>query len=332
MIKYNLSVSSIYELGKRESQQDAIYPEMGKSTGSDHLFIVCDGMGGHARGEVASATVCDVVSSYILKRWSPDKPLDDKLINDAINAAIDRLDRLDGGEAKKMGTTLALVAFHAGGVTVAHIGDSRVYHLRGGSEPKVMYKTRDHSLVNDLVAIGDITEREAKTHPQRNVITRAIMPNQERRVKAEIAHISGTSPGDVFFMCSDGMLEQMNDDNILDVMFEKGLSDAKRVKLLRKATADNRDNHSAHIIRVMRNPDEPYVDKSSLIVVAGILLIAIILLLKPANNNKKSVPQLDENSTKALLFTGSQEDNEEEGFLKQWSVNDKDDKDDKDDN
>lgn len=85
-----------------------------------------------------------------------------------------------------MGTTLTFLCLHTNGATVAHIGDSRVYQLRPASKKspaRIVFRTQDHSLVNDLVKIGEITEEEAKHHPQKNVITRAMQPCQEHRAK-----------------------------------------------------------------------------------------------------------------------------------------------------
>ena len=253
MIQYKLQPYSIMELGQRANQEDSMFPALGQSTGQDRLFVLCDGMGGHAKGEVASAAICEAMSSYILARWTPDQPLDDFLFNEALNAAFDALDARDTDDPKKMGSTMTFLCFHAHGVTVAHIGDSRVYQLRpatGDSPARVVFKTRDHSLVNDLVAVGEITEEEARNHPQKNVITRAMQPHQPYRVKADIKHITDVKVGDYFYMCSDGMLEQTSDDNLLFIIFKDDTSNEDKVEMLREVTRDNRDNHTAHLIQV----------------------------------------------------------------------------------
>ena len=81
---------------------------------------------------------------------------------------------------------------------MAHIGDSRVYHLRPGQG--ILFETRDHSLVNDLIKVGELTPEAAKDFPQKNVITRVMQPNQERRARADIKEITDVRPGDYFFM------------------------------------------------------------------------------------------------------------------------------------
>ena len=145
------------------------------------------------------------------------------------------------------------MCLHANGATVAHIGDSRIYQLRPASDTTpahVVFRTQDHSLVNDLVKIGEITEEEAKHHPQKNVITRAMQPCQEHRAKADIAHLTDIQPGDYFFMCSDGMLEQSTDDNILNIITKPNVSDEQKLEMLRQVTEENKDNHTAHLVYI----------------------------------------------------------------------------------
>lgn len=252
-MNYKLTPYSIHELGQRKNQEDSLFPVYSKSTRDDRLFILCDGMGGHEKGEVASATVCEVMSNTILSRWNPNEPLSDALLQQAIEDAYDALDAKDNGETKKMGTTMTFLCFHADGVTVAHIGDSRVYQLRpakGANHPHIVFRTQDHSLVNDLIKIGEITEEEAKHHPQKNVITRAMQPCQERRAKATIAHLTDVREGDYFYMCSDGMLEETSDDNLLFIITNPKTSDKEKTEMLREVTKENKDNHTAHLIHI----------------------------------------------------------------------------------
>lgn len=261
-MNYKLTPYQIHELGQRQNQEDSMFPSYGKSTSDDRLFILCDGMGGHEKGEVASATVCEAMSQTILSRWNPNEPLSDDLLLQAIEEAYDALDAKDNGEAKKMGTTMTFLCFHSEGATVAHIGDSRVYQLRpakGDAPADIIFKTRDHSLVNDLIKIGEITEEEAKNHPQKNVITRAMQPCQERRSKADIAHLTDIQAGDYFYMCSDGMLEQTSDENLLYIIRKPQTSNEQKIEMLREVTKDNKDNHTAHLISINNVEETPAV-------------------------------------------------------------------------
>ncbi len=254
-MKYILNAKNIWEIGPREKQDDSIYPELNKITADDRLFIVCDGMGGHSAGEVASQTVCSAISEYILKNCPESEGgFTDDDFNNALNYAYKELDAKDNGDVKKMGTTLTFLKFHDKGATIAHIGDSRVYHVRPGKEledTEILFQTRDHSLINDLIKAKAMTPEEAKHSKQKNVITRAIQPNMERPAKADIYHTHDIKPGDYFMLCSDGLIEFIEDDNIRFIFSEQGGDIDKKVMFLLSNQKQLRDNHSAIIIQVV---------------------------------------------------------------------------------
>lgn len=245
---------AIQEQGNRDNQEDFIYPLMGTATTSDRLFIVCDGMGGHEHGEVASQTFAMALAEYFKIHASGDEILPDKVLNDAIAYAYAKLDARDNGDFKKMGTTLTLLFFHRGGVTAAHIGDSRIYHLRPGK--KLLYVSRDHSLVFDLYQSGEISYGEMRTSLQKNVITRAVQPGEDNRVKPDIIHITDVKPDDVFYLCSDGMLERMDNDDVF-MLFSGSGSDKKKWQKLIDLTSGSQDNRSAYMIHVQDVAIEP---------------------------------------------------------------------------
>lgn len=237
---------AIWELGQRDNQEDSIFPAFGEATDDDRLFILCDGMGGHEHGEVASQTVCKAMSDTLLS-LSKQSFTDDDLL-DALQTAYRQLDCLDNSHLRKMGTTLCLLYFHQGGLTAAHIGDSRIYHIRP-KENRILYQSRDHSLVYDLYQAGEISYEEMRTSPQKNIITRAIQPGEESRVRPAIVHIADIRPGDYFYICSDGMLEQMSNDELCSFLSSDGSDEKKRMQLV-AATSDNKDNHSAYLIHI----------------------------------------------------------------------------------
>lgn len=248
MMKIRTTYLSLQEIGQRTNQEDSIYPALGQIVKDNDLFILCDGMGGHDCGEVASQTVCQAMSAFILEHPDTD-------FETALNTAYDALDAKDNDAEKKMGTTLTFVKFDEGQCLVAHIGDSRVYQIRP-SEKKIVYVTRDHSLVNDLVACGELSPEEAKHSSQKNIITRAMQPHQERRAKADVAILTDIKAGDYFYMCSDGMLEISEDEDIVNVL-SLNKTDEQKLSILKNVTKDNKDNHSAHLIHVVSNDDAP---------------------------------------------------------------------------
>lgn len=240
---------AIHELGKRANQEDSIYPIEGKATENDRLFLLCDGMGGHEHGEVASQSICKSLSSFLLQHAVASEGLEDKLLSDALAYAYEELDKLAiAGDSRQMGTTLTLLYFHSNGCTAAHIGDNRIYHLRPSSHT-ILYKSRDHSLVYDLYQAGELTYEEMKTFPQKNVITRAMIAGDRNHPKPDVIHISDIQPGDYFYICSDGMLEQMEDEELLDV-FSANVRDEEKRQMLISETSDNKDNHSAYILHI----------------------------------------------------------------------------------
>ena len=202
-MRYRFEYCNILEVGSRTDdqgrphQEDALYMPDISSGRKQGVFVLCDGMGGHEFGEVASTTVCNAMGRYLSNRMKePDNAVDSNMINDAVNAAYCALDDVDVGvsNTKRMGTTMTCLTLHKKGATIAHIGDSRVYHIRQGRgllRTRILFVTKDHSLVNHLLSIGEITNKQAINHPRRNVLTRALQPHQETRYHADVKTISG---------------------------------------------------------------------------------------------------------------------------------------------
>jgi hypothetical protein len=101
-----------------------------------------------------------------------------------------------------------------------------------------------------LIACGELSPEEAKNNKQKNVITRAMQPNQEKRTKADVAILTDIKEGDYFYMCSDGMLEISEDEDIVNVL-SMNITDEEKLEILRGVTVDNSDNHTAHLIHIV---------------------------------------------------------------------------------
>lgn len=253
---------AINEMGARKNQEDTIYPAPRQATADSRLFIVCDGMGGYEKGEVASSTVANAISSHVTQ-WrqraerlestgnSLPTPLSftDADFDQAINAAYKALDDADQQAEGKMGTTLTMLCFHRGGCLAAHIGDSRIYHIRPKTG-EILYRSRDHSLVHQLYEMGELQYHEMKTSPKKNIVMRAMQPHQESRARAELVHITDIRPGDYFYLCTDGMLECMDDEEIVEIISDKQADDEQKRQMLVDRTANNADNHSAYLIHI----------------------------------------------------------------------------------
>lgn len=244
------------EIGRKDNQEDFLWPDPPKACTEDRIFLLCDGVGGHDNGEVASRTAATALGTYLTGHWPADGVISKDVFNEALAYAYDELDKADTGVGKKMGTTMTCLALHRGGALVAHIGDSRIYHVRPSLADRkgrsgIIYQTTDHSLVNDLLRTGEITEQEAADFPQKNVITRAMQPHLERRYKADIYNIDDVKSGDYFFLCSDGVLELLTNDRLGDILADTALNDDGKITAVKAVCDDHtRDNYSCWLIHV----------------------------------------------------------------------------------
>ena len=237
---------ALHEIGKRTNNEDNLYPPPGRVTADDRLFLVCDGVGGSEKGEVASDIACKAIPAYFIKNRIAKSEA--QAIHDAVSFAkteIEEYLKVNPG-SEGMATTLTLLHLHENGATIAHIGDSRVYHIRKG---KILWKTRDHSYVNDLVKAGVITEEEAQSHPRRNVIMRALQGN-DAGVKADIHTISEINQGDYFFLCSDGILESVDDTALTEILSTGNGDSAKMDHIASRCLENSNDNYTAYLIRI----------------------------------------------------------------------------------
>lgn len=240
----------IWQQGKRQNQEDALYPLPQAANSQDRCFILCDGMGGHEKGEVASNIVSCTMGQWINRHLAKGENISPSLVEACLSAAYQDLNEADTSEQeeRRMGTTLALLCLTAKGCMMAHIGDSRIYHIRP-SERRILYKSRDHSVVSDLLHAGEITENEARTSPSRNMLTRAIIAHQAVRVTPDYNTTLDVRAGDCFLLCSDGLLEQMTDQDIVDILSSQ-YTETRKISELRKRCLDNQDNYSAWLITI----------------------------------------------------------------------------------
>ena len=235
------------ELGGRSNNEDSIFPDPQFTSPLQKWFLVCDGVGGAERGEVASKLAVNSFDAFFQQQ--PVAVPSDEYIQQAIAYAEDQFNAyfVETPQALGMATTVTLLYFHEAGATVAHIGDSRVYHLRRG---EIIWRTDDHSYVNELVRAGVLTPDEAHRHPQRNIITRALQGG-EKRVHASVQVINDVRPGDYFFLCSDGVLERISDELLEGTLRSKVDSNEQKLAKLREySTGNTRDNFTAYLLQV----------------------------------------------------------------------------------
>lgn len=237
------------ETGGRSNNEDSIFPANGTATTSNRLFLVCDGVGGEHKGEVASALACKSMNDYFAKMPSANLTLEN--VKEALGVTLrnfEGIERNDPG-THGMATTMTLLNLQENGVALAHLGDSRIYQIRQG---RIIFKTKDHKWVNELIQSGVITEEQAKDHPKRNVITRVVSAG--RHDEPEFALIQDIKPNDYFFMCSDGVLEQLYDE-LLEYHLRANPdneADASEIMDVIKEECDGKtnDNFSAYLIKI----------------------------------------------------------------------------------
>ena len=257
-ISQSLQTASHTDPGRvRDHNEDCIEsrPDIG-------LFVLADGMGGYNAGEVASGMATSLIADGLEEAWKPREV--DRMGRDEARAASTKLleeqvaransaiftTSQNNPECAGMGTTLVVCLFYDNFVTVSHIGDSRLYRLRGESMEQV---TRDHSLLQEQLDSGLITPEEAKLSQNKNLVTRAL--GIDPTVEPE-THVYETQPDDIYLLCSDGLSDMVDDEEIRLTLITLKTNPSLTVQQLTQAANDNggRDNISAMLIRVA----EPY--------------------------------------------------------------------------
>ncbi len=196
----------------RSGNEDAYFADEARG-----VFIVADGMGGHAAGEVASQIVTEMVgpgvSQAVMEGLTPAElqKVTLALIEQANRAILERAD--DEPEKRGMGTTLTLLTLMPEGHYLAdQVGDSRAYLLRDGELTQI---TRDHTVVQQQVDRGALTAEQARDHPLSHILTRAL--GTEEQVEAD-TYFDGVKPGDRFLLCSDGLSGMISDEQIKEIV------------------------------------------------------------------------------------------------------------------
>jgi len=206
------------------------------------LFVVADGMGGAQAGEVASRIAVEAFQAELPPGDSPEARLAG--CAQAANRQIYEISRSEH-ERAGMGTTLTAVYVGDGDLAVAHVGDSRAYRFRDGELHRL---TQDHSLVEELVRRGKLTEEQAAEHPQRSIITRAL------GIDPEVEVDTWTYParaGDVVLLCSDGLTSMISEELIASVLGVESDLDLAGERLIAEANeAGGRDNITVILVRL----------------------------------------------------------------------------------
>src|SRR5512140_92039 len=226
----SVSAFGLTDVGRKRRHNEDAYLLDGESG----LFVVADGMGGHAAGEVASRITVEAIQEYLALRddegestwpfgFNSRYSMEGNLLSTAIKRANERVIRAvqNRPELKGMGTTVVAALFDTERATLVHVGDSRCYLYRRGDLRRL---TDDHSWVQEQVNAGILTPEEATSHPLKNVVTRALggSPN----VLPDLIEVP-FEPGDSFLLCSDGLTGMLSDPEITDILSGEGSAETR---------------------------------------------------------------------------------------------------------
>lgn len=229
---------------KRAVNQDYMYCSENSVGSFRNLFIVADGMGGHKAGDYASK-LCVEQMVQSIEKSEHKTPV--SLFEEAVDAANGAVysESQEHEEYDGMGTTLVACTMQEDTLYVANIGDSRLYLLR---DDDIMQITEDHSLVEEMVKQGNITESEARVHPQKNIITRAVGIDQS--VQADFFEVE-IYPDDIIMLCSDGLSNMIEDEDMeYIVKHSESLQDAGETLVARANENGGSDNITVVLAKV----------------------------------------------------------------------------------
>jgi protein phosphatase len=216
-LPYTIEAFGLSDLGLiRENNEDVWAIDC-----KENIFLLADGMGGHSAGEIAAKETVEKLRDLIRTRLGKRKAQKNiqrirELIYEIIreaNSAVYQQSRKEEGQ-RGMGTTLCCVYFHENRFVLAHVGDSRIYHWRGNN---LRLLTQDHSLVCELMELGELNARQAREYAHRNIITKAV--GTEPEIDPAVSDCD-LAVGDQVMMCSDGLTDHLARDEIERIMNE----------------------------------------------------------------------------------------------------------------
>ncbi len=249
-----LETYSVTDIGrKRQLNQDYVFSSAKPLGNMPNLFIVADGMGGHNAGDYASKCTAETVVSEIRNSFEKNPTI---IIQKAIQAANKKIREAAASDDTLygMGTTLVVATVIGKYLQVANVGDSRLYII---GEKGIRQITQDHSLVEEMIRLGGLARKDARKHPDKNIITRAIGAKDE--VEADF-FTEELHPGDIILMCSDGLTNMLEDREI-----EKIVRNEELEELIQKGdaliNAANNNGGKDNIAVVLVKPIEDEVEE-----------------------------------------------------------------------
>lgn len=248
---YRVSAFGLTDIGLvRQNNEDywAELPELG-------FYALADGMGGHRAGEVASKLAIETLCEVIQNAFATDSDeLSYEEAHGVMQLAIEHTNRVvyEKGQSnpdfKGMGTTLCCLQFHRKGLIYAHVGDSRIYRLRKGRLEQI---TRDHSLLREMIEMGQINENQAEEFVYKNIITRAVGTESELEPSV---HMADMQNHDIYLMCSDGLSDMLSVNEMEKILTKYETIEEAGTKLVKTAKEKGGyDNVTVVLMQVSKN-------------------------------------------------------------------------------
>ena len=249
-----LDVGGLTDNGSRLNNEDCwsgtprdLAPQLGAAKGL--LFVVCDGMGGHQAGEVASKMATETIQQIYYADPNPD-------VGARLQAAIEEANRrvyhdaVNNSKHKGMGTTVTAAVIHKNEVTVANVGDSRTYWIRDG---QIVQISQDHTWVADQEKAGIVTAEEARSHPNRNVVTRTLGGGAS--VKVDVFPPQHMRPGDVVLLCTDGLSGVVTDPEMAVIVSQSPNSATAARKLVDVTLSRGAPDNVTAVVLALAGPE-----------------------------------------------------------------------------
>lgn len=243
-----LEAYSVTDIGrKRQLNQDYVFSSAKPMGNMPNLFIVADGMGGHNAGDYASKCTVETVVGEIRNSFEKNPTI---IVKKAIETANGRIRELAASDENLfgMGTTLVVATVIGKYLQVANVGDSRLYLV---GKQGIRQITRDHSLVEEMIRLGGLSREDARKHPDKNIITRAIGAKDE--VEPEF-FTEELEPGDIILMCSDGLSNMLEDKEIEKIVQNEEPAEMKeKAEALINAANNNggKDNIAVVLVKIL---------------------------------------------------------------------------------
>lgn len=239
----------------RKVNEDSFMCEKLEGVEDSYLYIVADGMGGHNAGEVASSMAVQEVASHIrenIEELRHGAGEIQRLVRNSMLYANDKVYKTSiiKNDCLGMGTTLSMVLIKDYSAYIGHVGDSRIYLIQ---DSKIRKLTEDHSLVAELVKAGTIKPEEADSHPQRNVITRAL--GTEYNLDPDV-FVESVQNGDIILICTDGLSNAVNEEDMIKTaVSSRDLDEACELLISKAKENGGFDNITAVVIQICKGGD-----------------------------------------------------------------------------